>query len=250
MSSVTRFSQRPRLAECVLQPIDLAPHENGPPWAPGAIGENAGQAAIRFQFWPETLTDSKGSEWNPKPIPGGSHPIYQWSSGGERTLSFVAVFMTDTAPNQEAFDVVSSVSDFAGEQIRSPYLVQDRQPLNGLELGVRDVDIRSAVSWLRWFEYPTYGIDAQQRVYEPAKVLLVMPNTGLAHNGSDSVICAMTGCDVTYEAWFPSGFPRAVEITLEFKELVQSAGQVQFHDRTDMAFAGVVSSFLHLLEPA
>lgn len=245
MSSVTSFGSRPRLAECILQPIDLAPHErtSGPPWGNGA------NSAIRFQYWPETLTDSKGSEWNPKPVPGGSHPIYQWSSGGERTFAFVAVFTTDTAPDSTAMGVVASVADFPGEAIRSPYLVQDRQPLNGLELGVRDVDIRSAVSWLRWFTYPTYGENAQQRAYEPAKALLVMPNTALGHTGIDWVTVIMTGCDVTYEAWFASGFPRIVEVTLEFKETVQEGESVRFHDRNDFGFARIIGSFLQANQP-
>jgi len=183
------------------------------------------------------LQDSKGSEWNPRPIPGGSHPIYQWANGGERSLSFTAVFTTDTAPEESALED-------GGSDTRDPYSSQSLNPLSGIVLGVRDVDIRSAISWLRWFEYPTYGADGNQQVYPPAKALLVMPNTGLSHDGEDHITVAMTTCDVTYEEWFPTGYPRIVEVALEFRELVQSGDRVQFHDRRNMALAEHIGTYL------
>ena len=221
-------------AECYLQPLDIAPDERVPWSMPGLPGVIGASAAIRFQYWPESLQDSKGSEWNPKPIPGGSHPLYQWANGGERSFSFSAIFTTDTEPEENLFGPVTG----------DPYETASRNPLSGLVLGVRDVDIRSAVSWLRWFMYPTYGTDGNQRVYPPAKALLVMPNTGLAYNGEDHVTCAMTTCDVTYEEWFPNGYPRIVEVALEFKELIQSGERVQFHDRRNMELAANIGKYL------
>jgi hypothetical protein len=44
----------------------------------------------------------------------------------------------------------------------------------------------------------------------------------------------MTTCDITYEAWFPNGFPRIIEVQLEFAEVVQYGGRVVFHDRSKM----------------
>lgn len=240
LSSLTRLTQQPHFAECYLQPIDLAPDET-PPWGVGGIGglsiAGGGNTAVRFQYWPESLQDSKGSEWNPRPVPGGSHPIYQWANGGERTLSFTAIFTTDTAPEE-------SVLELIGPATNDPYATQSLNPLSGLVLGVRDIDIRSAISWLRWFEYPTYGLDGNQQVYPPAKAILVMPNTALGHNGEDHIICAMTTCDVTYEEWFPTGYPRIVEVALEFKELVQSGERVRFHDRRNMELAANVRTYL------
>ncbi len=241
LSSLTRVTQQPHLAECILQPVDLAPDES-PPWSGGAgsiggaLGGGGGGGAIKFQYWPESLQDSKGSEWNPRPVPGGSHPIYQWANGGERRLSFTAAFTTDTAPEESILEVLGP-SD--------PYATVALNPFSGLVLGVRDLDIRTAVSWLRWFTYPTYGVDNNQRVYPPAKAILVMPNTALGHNGQDYITCAMTTCDVTYEAWFPTGYPRIVEVALEFAELVQGADGVRFHDRRNMELAKNVATYLN-----
>jgi len=234
LSSITRLAHQPHFAEVYLQPLNIAPDERVPWSTPGLPGVIGSSAAIRFQYWPESLQDSKGSEWNPRPIPGGSHPIYQWANGGERSLSFTAVFTTDTAPEESVLEVGGS----------DPYSSQTLNPLSGLVLGVRDVDIRSAISWLRWFEYPTYGTDGNQQVYPPSKALLVMPNTGLAHDGEDHIIVAMTTCDVTYEEWFPTGYPRIVEVALEFRELVQNGDRVQFHDRRNMALSEHVGTYL------
>ena len=234
LTSLVGVPQATRLVQAYLQPLDLAPNEQNP-FAPdgAAPGSVAAAGKIAFQYWPETLNDSRQSEWNPKNIPGGSHPIYQWTHGGERRISFTAVFTTDTDPGENAVDI-------------DPYERGLSQQANGLEIGVRDIDLRAVVAWLRWFTYPYYDAvgGGMARVYEPAKCLLVMPNTSLGHNGRDYITCVMTTCDVTYEAWFPSGFPRIIEVNLEFAEVVQESLAVAFHNRRDMRRATVVGSYL------
>ena len=225
LTSLTNLSHGPRLAKCFLQPLDMRDGER-PPWAP-----EGGSTAVAFQYWPESLQDTRASEWNPTNIPGGSHPIYQWTHGGERSLSITAVFTTDTDPGEENLR-----NEDAYEGARSA-------PLNGLNIGDRDVDLRSVVSWLRWFTYPAYE-DNSNKVYEPAKCLLVMPNTKLAHNGQDYITCIMTQCDVTYQAWFTNGFPRVIEVSLGFAEVVQSGRRVAFHDRRHMNPSSFVRTYL------
>lgn len=250
LTSLTNIPHNEKLAKAAIQPVDVSPNESfdggdGVPWA-----QNERESAIALQYWPETLSDSRGSEWNPRPIAGGSHPIYQWSSGGERRLSFTAMFTTDTKPQDgnlgsgtlesqaNAVDrgrvlTSASIANYGTAEIQDAYpetTMGARLGL-GLEIGVRDIDLRAVVSWLRWYTYPDYSTEDQFRAYEPAKVLLVMPNTGLGFDGSDHVLTVMTQCDVTYEEWFPNGFPRTVEISLEFAEVVQSGNRVQFHSR-------------------
>jgi hypothetical protein len=249
---VTQFPQETHVAQAYLQPLDLAPGENIP-WDTGTSGQSAAQSgvadnvgAIAFQYWPESVQDSRSSEWNPKNIPGGSHPIYQWTHGGERRLSFTAVFTTDTSPDESVLQSQDAAADLpSGADARSPYeLMENRALLSGVDFGKRDVDLRAVVLWLRWFTYPTYGTGEDIRAYEPAKCLLVLPRTMLGHSGVDYLVCVMTQCDVTYEAWFPTGFPRIIEVALEFAEVIQEGARVAFHDRRDMRFAGAVSTFL------
>jgi hypothetical protein len=247
LSMLTQFPQETHIAQAYLQPIDLAPGESIP-WVAGGVGLGVdsvpfdGLGAIAFQYWPESVQDTRSSEWSPKNIPGGSHPIYQWTHGGERRISFTAVFMTDTEPDESVFEMIDSGE--WGVQTESPYTSGDFGLLSGIELGKRDIDLRAVVSWLRWFTYPHYGVGNDIRAYEPAKCLLVLPRTKLGYNGTDYVLSVMTQCDVTYEAWFVNGFPRIMEVALEFAEVVQEGAGVRFHDRADMQFSSLVGSFL------
>ena len=239
LTSLLNVPQEPRLAQAYLQPIDLAPGEDNPFFGFrdfNDLGSSPGigtRGAIAFQYWPESVQDSRPSEWGSRNIPGGSHPLKQWTNGGDRTVSFTAIFTTDTDPGDEFFE---------GWLGLSPYESVGDIPLNGLELGTRDVDLRAVVSWLRWYTYPYY--DSGGVAYEPAKCLLVMPQTKLGHDGTDYIVAVMTTCDVTYEEWFPSGFPRIIEVNLEFSESVQEGTRVRFHNRRDMVMASEVASFL------
>jgi hypothetical protein len=228
-----------RLAQAIIGAVDLADGESASiPFKNDANDPTMGLAGntdpvdtfIALQYWPESLQDSRGSEWNPRNIPGGSHPIYQWTHGGERRISFTAMFTTDTAPSDEE----------AGSQ--DPY--ENGSILTGINKGVRDLDLRMAISWLRYFTYPKYGTGADLRAYEPPKCVLVFPNTKLGYDGSDYIVCVMTQCDVTYEAWFPNGMPRLCEVSLEFAEVVQFGGRVRFHDRSRMNGSANLPSYL------
>lgn len=227
LTSLTNIAHAPKLESCFLQPLDMAPNGEKAPWQDNA----GGPSAVRFQYWPESLQDVRASEWNPRNIPGGSHPIYQWTHGGERNISFTAIFTTDTDPGHH-----NLLNEDAYRDART-------EPLNGLDIGDRDVDLRAVVSWLRWYTYPAYEDDGS-KVYEPAKCLLVMPNTKLGHSGLDHVTCVMTQCDVTYQAWFVNGFPRVIEVSLSFAEVVQSGRRVAFHDRRHMRQAGFARTYL------
>lgn len=243
LTSLTNLPHTPNLARAYLDPVDMAPGETAP-WNTG--GSSSGNA-ISFQYWPESIQDSRGSEWSPRNIPGGSHPLYQWTHGGERRISFTAMFSTDTAPDDIALaqsaeaQALAAAAALAASALGiedDPYMIQDLNPLGGLEKGTRDLDLRAAVSWLRWYTYPLYDEESEWRAYEPPKCLLVLPKMGLGHGGEDHITCVMTQCDVTYEACFETGFPRLLEVALEFAEVVQSGESVRFHSRSDFARGG------------
>lgn len=241
LTQAVNVSHETRLASVLIGAMDTAPGETVP-WA-NDFGdaptrdlstfdgfETARNTYLGLQYWPESISDSRGSEWSPRNIPGGSHPIYQWTHGGERRISFTAVFSTDTAPPDET----SGRDD--------PYA--DISRLAGIRKGTRDMDIRAAVNWLRYFTYPRYGTGADLRAYEPPKCILVMPNMGMGHDGSDYIVAVMSQCDVTYEACFPNGVPRLCEVSLEFSETVQYGNRVRFHDRANMTVSRGLASYL------
>ena len=178
--------------------------------------------ALKFQYFPDTVQDSKAVNYSPKEIPGGSLPVYQWVSSGERMVTFTAVFTSDVDPVDVA-------------KLRSEDVLKQ-------EGSSRDnVDIRSAVTWLRRFVLPSYPDNDSLSVRAPRKLLLVLPNSGIglyggcaggglgpAGGSADSIVCLMTQCDLSIEAFFPSGAPRVATVQLSFVQIPQYNNSVHF----------------------
>lgn len=186
-------------------------------------------AAFAFQYFPESISDSKNINYQQKEIPGGSLPLYQWVASGERLITFTAVFTSDVdllpprRPGQSSAEASSGlVSRVKAAGVNS-----------------RNTDIRAAVAWLRRYTLPTY---ARNITYSPSKLRLSLPGSGIGVAGGaiagsvldDTVICVMTQCDVTYEAFFPSGLPRYVTVNVSFAQIPQMNGQVLFPARNDL----------------
>lgn len=181
LSSVEAKKLDRKYARIWLCPVD----ENGQP---------KDLFGMAFQHWPDQIQDSEGTNYSSKVIPGGNRPLYQWVSGGERQISFTAVFTRD---QMEAFAAS--------------------------EAGRHNVDIISAVNWLRSMKAPTYE-DGALYPTPPPIMYLVVPNHGLGQRseGQDYLLVIMTQCDVTWKRSFPDGTPRVVEVSLTFNEVVQN----------------------------
>jgi len=196
----------------------------------------------RFQYFPETLTDTKAVNYQKKDIPGASLPIYQWINSGERVISFSTVFTSDT-----------DLTLGRGRGINEALLQRHK---NSSTLG-RNVDCRSAVAWLRSFTMPRFvaggSAGGQPLSQAPARCLLHLEGSGIGIAGGgvatpgkgdvDAVMCLMSQCDVQWEAFFPSGFPRVVSVNLSFVEIAQSgAAKVEFPS-FDVTMARTVNGF-------
>lgn len=203
----------PRLARASLIPLD----------DDDAVQDSKERS---FQYWPDTITDTKGVEYASKQIPGASHPLKQWVAGGDRDITFTAPFSRD--------------------------LAKDSSPLQSEDLLARNPDIRTAIAWLRQYLYAAYR-EADFRVRPPKKLLLHLPNTAIGLGAGAAVLdvlgagagsmydllpCVMVKCDVTYKAFFPDGTPRLATVDLGFQEIVQYAGQVNFVGRDSFESMG------------
>lgn len=178
-----------KLARVFIQPLKA----DGSP--DGDLGEKG------LPFWPETISDSKGANWEEKMIPGGSHPLYQFVAGTARQLSFTIVLSHET-------------------QDVDPMLETD-DPYN--------VNILGALAWLRAMVYPLYANDVSE---PPPLVLITFPELGIGGgHGLDALLCVMTQCDIEYQACFNDGMPRLVTVSVQFFEVVQQAGEIFFHGR-------------------
>lgn len=193
--------------------------------------DNLTPNGLQFQYFPDSITDTKAVNYQTREIPGGSLPIYQWISSGERVISFVAFFSADVDFTQStSFEKLGA----SGQQSRN-------------------VDIRTALLALRRYMFPRYanlGSASPTGVpltLAPRKLSLVFSGSGLGLTGGldddanqnaggaqpgqqqmDSVNVVMTQCDVTYEAFFPSGLPRFAQVQLAFAQIGQLGGVVTF----------------------
>lgn len=159
----------------------------------------ASNTTFVLQYWPESLSDTHPVSYSPKEIPGGSHPLYQWTGGGERTISFEAAFTSELADPEIAR--------------KNPGIPSSRYT----------VDIKSAIARLEAMKLPTYPKSGRNsRVIPPSRLVLVFPKTNLGR-GSDHLLVILKDVSWTYESWFPDGTPRVVNASLSFSESVQKA---------------------------
>lgn len=191
---------------------------------------NGQPAYVGFQYFPETLTDSKSINYQQKEIPGGSLPLYQWVASGERLLSFTAVFTCDVDYGRGVPASATSTAEVE-QQVSGQEALRTR--LKNVGQLRRNPDLRGAVAWLRRYMVPTYDASF---TYAPNKLRLFLPNSGIGYAGGsdgvysnpDSIACVMTQCEVTYEAFFPSGWCRALSVSLSFAQIPQFNGGVFF----------------------
>lgn len=177
-----------------------------------------------FQYFPETINDSKGAEYARRSIPGGSHPLVQFVNGGERVIAFVATFTQSKNPEGQgllAAMLNGSFSFSIGEDTKH------NLPQGG---------IATAIAWLRSFTYPEY--DDNGVMIPPPAACVYLPNSGLIGSGNylDSFIGVMTDCNVVYEAFHRNGEPRIVAVSLSFLEVVQTSPSWRFMGRNDFDF--------------
>ena len=190
------------------------------------------QKSRAFQYFPETLQDTKAVNWTTKEVPGGSLPIYQYVNSGAREITFTVPFTTDV--DHYAYDTSSR------QRTRVEIA---RARLRGSGVRDRNVFIPAAIAWLRRFMLPRYGENSEVGVpltEPPRQILLVIPGANLHVGGgvggfssANGIHCIMTQCDVTYEAFFPSGNPRIATVSLGFAEIPQRGGAVRFPQVTD-----------------
>lgn len=192
-----------------------------------------------FQFWPQQVTDNYTPNYATKQIPGGSHPIYQWTSGSGRDISFSAQFVSEITEDEF---LPNATSDFRS-RISSQAATSPTTPFGAGLSGVSvlgplllpssryKTNVAAAIAALQRYLYPDYdagstpnsGLSAKP----PQKLILVLPGTKLGRaDDDDGILCIMRSANVTMESWFPSGELRSATVALRFSEIVQNtAGQ-------------------------
>lgn len=192
-------NQKP--AEFVIMPLDDSGREDT------SIG---GKKIL--QYWPQSISTSQEANWQASDIPGCPLPIYQWTSGSEHSLSFVATFSRD----------------MDGDVI-------DENKYN--------VDIEAAIAWLRMLSINSYVDVANGKVAKaPPTLWLYLQGTFLgansAANGASGasaggLYCKLRGVSPERITWFQSGKTRYANVSLSFFETMQIAGNIFPFSRDD-----------------
>lgn len=186
--------------------------------APPTVGD-----LFIFQYWPSSLQISYEPTYVEQDIPGASHPLYQWTGGKGRTISFEAVFTAEQDP--------STLLNLA--------------PASWTPSERYTVDVAAAIARLQGYMMPSYNTPSSLNgvIKPPSRLILAFPGTGLGgggwrteRNGSvrntttgrggpqttyDAVTVLLYSAPVTIESWFPDGAPRVATVQLTFKEVIQ-----------------------------
>jgi hypothetical protein len=192
--------------------------------------------ARAFQYFPENITDSKGVNYATKNIPGGSHPLYQFINGTDRTISYTAIFTSDEDPASP--DLLSALQGGLEVGIGTLTNAITQGPSNALNSSggtKHNAPVESAVIWLRSFMYPKYTQDRDlnsklSSPLAPPVCRMYLPNSGIhgtTNSGVlvvDSVDCIMTQCDVVYDTFYRNGKQRITTVNLTFNETIQTGG--------------------------
>lgn len=193
-------------AEVIIAPLDID----------GFIDLTLGGAKC-LQYWPENMSDSDGVNWQTKEIPGSNRPLYQWISGGERSISFTAMFSRD-------------MNGKIGEDFE-----EDKH----------NVDIDAAIAWLRMLKSNDYEkVKDMNMAVAPPVLWMMFVGTKLGYNhnapavdGSSlesGVYCIMDQFEPEIRAWFPDGTPRLASVSLGFKEVIQVGNNIYPYGRDFM----------------
>lgn len=190
-----------------------------------------------LQFFPESIQDSYQTNWNNKQVPGGSHPLYFWESGGPRTISFTIILARESLKSisqaNAAAAVTNGFSSLGGD-------ASDSMPAEKYikKIDNYNIDINEAVRWLRSQMRPRYIDNNGVRMVKPPNKLKLVFEKGassigdgllIGPTGNERIIdCILNSCEVTYTKLHMDGTPRYVTVDVSFDEVVQNETGIVF----------------------
>lgn len=157
---------------------------------------NASRETVRFKefmFNPPELSDSKSVNYGTLDVPGGSHPTYQYGSGGARVFTFELYLDGDRGRSglrQKGGDGLTLLPDIVG------------------------LSVKQEIAWYRSLLYPT--------AYSSGSFESVSPRTVLFSLGNylRSVPCKVTQADVKITFWTPYMEPVRANVAMTLEEQI------------------------------
>lgn len=151
------------------------------------------KTGFRYPFMcnPESIEDSKTVTYAQQTLPAQALPIYQYATGGPRTISFELILDGDLAlRNREASAVLNTLR-------------------TALPKGTRT--IQPDLDYLRSLLYPS---SASSSIFAEVEPPVILFSLGAHYQG---LACLLTSAPATIEQWSPTMVPMRgrVAITLE-----------------------------------
>jgi len=204
---------------------------------PEAPGFSAPSDIFVFQFWPQTVTIDYTPNYAEKQIPGASHPLYQWISGGGRSITFQAQFVSEVDVNFA--DLLRLTDAGAAAAVEAARFTPSEKYI---------VDVGAALARLQSYMMPTYLQSGANkgRAVAPPRMKLYFPGMSLgggsANKGIDEVLTILRSAPITIQSCHPDGSPKLAEVSLQFAEVIQSSrgtgSAIRYVDRKDFEKRG------------
>ncbi len=144
---------------------------------------NKEEFRAKFLLNPASYEENKGSNWIPNNVPGQSHPVYQWVSGGPRIVTFEALITRDGShyPEQADGSFLGDLADAAIKvvgDIASSFAGIDLPPVTDLfpqpdPTSGNQLSISPYLDYYRSLLYPTYTEDYKLSQSPPLVGLLI-----------------------------------------------------------------------------
>lgn len=197
-------------------------------------GKVSSQNIHKFLINPESIEDNKSINWASHNIPGQESPVYQWTGGGPRVVSFEALVTKDTIyletkPQDNsllntALNVVGSIaSSFLGVQL---------PPLSALGTNVstpgNELSIENELEVYRSLYRPKYTQDAKLESSPPLIVLYLgsslgmepLPDPKVANSEITkfALLWMLTSLNIKITKWLPNLSPMEALVSFQFTQ--------------------------------
>jgi hypothetical protein len=191
----------------------------------------------RFLLNPDTLSDTKPSNWVAHQVPGQAAPVYQWVSGGPRIVSFEALvtkdireFPFDVSPDPNPQELLAGAVLNVIGSIASSLLGVALPPLSGLLSGDagsgtgRELSIAKTLDFYRTLQKPRYDKEGKLEASPPLVVLYFgdtlgeEPNTPQDKIDKYSQLWTLTNLDIKITKWLPNLSPMEAMVSFQFAE--------------------------------
>lgn len=186
-----------------------------------------------FLLNPESYEESHTTGWVGTPIPGQSLPVYQWVSGGARTITFEALVTKDTSyfnkqsksknPVDElaskAINAIGSIaSNFLGAPIPTSQLLSTFTKNNGTSF---DLDISEQLEYYRSLWKPVY--DENRVVQSPSLIYLYSGSTfedisDSSYINPESQVFILTNLTIKVTKQLPNLAPMEASVTFQLEQ--------------------------------